>query len=187
MKWIDIYKIKDEARFHEKMTNNFLPVNYWVIKIVGLNAAVMLSAIYNKYIYAKANQQISKNGYFNCSVAGIKEICGLSPSQQKTALQKLCKYKFVNCVTNGFPKKRFITMFFSSYHMLDYEADIWADRKEQRKFERIKKHNEIMEKTNSWYAKILGDERSKVEEEECKNPPTIDFEESQTSSAKSVC
>ena len=93
--------------FETIASNNFISVNKSLIKIFGLNTAVLLSELINQYSYQRQIKKMS-NGFFCVSTEKLETNTGLSQHQQEQAINKLTKLGIVErCVFNSLAPQHF--------------------------------------------------------------------------------
>lgn len=76
------------------MTSDFIPVNVYLVRLLGQDAALMFARLYEEYQYQKSVRKMS-NDYFSCSVLRVKNSTGLSKEKKikKDLLQKYPQHK----------------------------------------------------------------------------------------------
>jgi hypothetical protein len=82
----------------------FWQVNKKIAKLVGLEAALLLSDLISKRQYFIENKDIQDGWFFNTS-ENIEIDTGLSPHQQKQSLNKLVENQFIEVKRYGIPAR----------------------------------------------------------------------------------
>ena len=88
-------------------SDNYIAVNKSLIKIVGLEAAVLLGNLASEYTYWEERDGL-KDGFFFSTVENIEDKTGLTSYQQRQAINKLVGLKIVEVKKMGIPAKRYI-------------------------------------------------------------------------------
>lgn len=87
--------------------NNFLVVNKDLMKMLGLESAVMLGELASEYVYWEAQGKLD-NGFFYSTVENVESNTTLTGYQQREALKKLKELGIVEIERKGIPAKRYI-------------------------------------------------------------------------------
>lgn len=87
--------------------NNFLVVNKDLMKMLGLESAVMLGELASEYVYWEAQGKLD-NGFFYSTVENVENNTTLTGYQQREALKKLKELGLVEIERKGIPAKRYI-------------------------------------------------------------------------------
>ena len=95
-------------------TTNFVSVSKPMIKIFGIESALMLCELYAEYRYYENNKQLEPDGSFFSTVENVETNVGLSKSQQLNAIKQLTNYGIIKKTVRGMPGKR--------YFQFQYEA-----------------------------------------------------------------
>ena len=80
--------LENEAKYILELEGNYIPLNIWSIKLLGLDAALMLATLYEEHLYQRSK---GNSGHFKCSIRTIKRRIGLSEGRQRKAIQVLVK------------------------------------------------------------------------------------------------
>lgn len=91
-------------------SRNFITVNKDLIKILGLEEAILLGELASEYDYW-FNQDKLDDGYFYSTVENIQEHTTLSDHKQRKALKKLKDKGLVDVKVKGIPAKRYIKIY----------------------------------------------------------------------------
>lgn len=81
-----------------------------VIKVLGTDAAVMLSEIADCYEFYEKHNMLREDGYFYFTVKAVKETFGFSKYKQATAIEILKNLGLIDVKIEGYPLRRFITV-----------------------------------------------------------------------------
>ena len=93
-------------QLHELFKDNFIMVNKSMIKIFGLEAAVLLAELYSEYRYWEEKNQLNEFGYFYSTKENIQANTGLSRAKQERAIAVLVDYGIIKQQNLGMPSKR---------------------------------------------------------------------------------
>lgn len=88
-------------------SDNYIVLNRDLIKLLGLQEAVLLCELCSEYKYWDINGGI-EDGCFYSTIENIEDKTGLSRFQQDKAFVKLKEQGFVELVLKGMPAKRYI-------------------------------------------------------------------------------
>ena len=114
----------DEAKAAEVITSDFIPVNMWMIKYLGLDATLFLSAAYEEFLYLRTKNKTYYKNSLIFSRRKAQQKTGLGEDRQKKAIETLSKQGLLYCrVEDGIPKKRVITFSFNSFHVFKNRLD----------------------------------------------------------------
>lgn len=86
---------------------NFISVNRDLIKLLGIETALLLGELASEFDYYYKQGQLI-NGYFYSTVENIKNNTGLSEHQQRKAFKILQEYGIVIVKKMGIPAKRYV-------------------------------------------------------------------------------
>lgn len=89
--------LENEAKYILELEENYIPLNIWSIKLLGLDAALMLAALYEDHLYQRSK---GNSDHFKCSINMIKRRIGLSESRQRKAIQVLIKHGLIQNYLN---------------------------------------------------------------------------------------
>ena len=87
-------------------SSNFITVNKSLLKMVGLEASVLLGELASEYVYFEGQEGL-EDGFFYSTIENIEERTTLSVHQQKTAIRKLKELGLIETKVKGVPAKRF--------------------------------------------------------------------------------
>lgn len=76
-------EVNAEKGLNDFMNDHSIILNYYLVKNLGIDAALMFGALYNDYYYNKRKQR------FSTSVNMIKNFTGLSAERQRKAIKTL--------------------------------------------------------------------------------------------------
>lgn len=77
----------------------------WIARRFGINEAILLSCLLNRYLIAKRTDELNKGDWFDRTEKDIQHDTALSPFQQRLALTNL--KAFISIKKQGVPPKRF--------------------------------------------------------------------------------
>lgn len=86
---------------------NYIMVSKPMIRVFGIEAALMLADLYSEYKYWDNKKQLTSDDYFFSTVENVENNVGLSKSQQLAAIKKLVDYGIIRKSLRGMPSKRF--------------------------------------------------------------------------------
>lgn len=101
------YKVKIMSITKLLSSDNFISVNKSLVKIVGLEAAVLLGNLASEYEYWESREEL-QDGFFFSTVENIEDKTGLTAYQQRQAINKLEGLKIIETRKMGIPAKRYI-------------------------------------------------------------------------------
>ena len=136
-------KIKLEIAEDELITSkvvgyNFIPVNPWLGRFIGFDAALMLGVIYEKSAYLKHTSNFLKRG-IPMSINYVKEITGMGEERQKKAIKVLQEHGLIEYWTRGsFPKRRFFSIKTGKYKEFNEKLTVFIEAE-------VKKSKELKE------------------------------------------
>jgi hypothetical protein len=88
-------------------SGNFISVNRDLIKVFGLETAILIGELASEYDYYSKRNELD-DGCFYSTVKNIKENTGLSEYQQRQAFKILIEYGIVDIIKKGLPAKRYV-------------------------------------------------------------------------------
>lgn len=88
-------------------TDGYIAVNKKVIRLVGLEEAIILGELCSEYTYWR-NENKLEDGMFYCTVENMEENTGLSIHKQRKAINNLESMGVISIVKKGLPAKRYI-------------------------------------------------------------------------------
>ena len=115
-----VEKWTGEAKATEVITANFIPVNMWMVRYLGIDATLFLSAAYEEFLFleSKGKTYSDNSIVFTYNKAQFK--IGLGKDRQKKAIEILKKHELIDCIIkNGIPKTRIISFNFSAFKAFD--------------------------------------------------------------------
>lgn len=89
-------------------SDSFITVNKDLIKLVGLEEAILIGELASEYDYWQKNNGLTEDGYFFSTQENIEDKTTLSPYQQRKAFNKLKELNLVEVSVRGLPAKRYI-------------------------------------------------------------------------------
>lgn len=87
-------------------SSNFITVNKTLMKVVGLEASVLLGELASEYAYWE-EQGILEDGFFYSTIENLEERTTLSVYKQQQAIQKLKELGLVETKLKGVPAKKY--------------------------------------------------------------------------------
>lgn len=84
-------------------SSGYFIVNKALCKKVGLLSAAVLGEMYSKYVYLKKNDKLTDDGYFYYTREDLEDSMGLSPYEQRKAINVLAKYGVMDSKLIGLP------------------------------------------------------------------------------------
>ena len=85
-------------------SNSFITVNKELIKLVGLEEAILIGELASEFDYWQKNNGLTEDGYFFSTVENIEEKTTLSDHKQRKALNRLKELGLLDVsVRNSFP------------------------------------------------------------------------------------
>lgn len=89
-------------------SQNFIAVNKELIKIFGLEEAIILGELASEYNYWEKLKQLDDEGYFFSTVENIEENTTIKEKRQRNALNNLKARGIIDVKLKGLPAKRYI-------------------------------------------------------------------------------
>ena len=86
---------------------NFIKLSRPLIKIFGLNGAVLLCDLYGEYLYWLKKNKVNEYGYFQSTVDNVTNNTGLSAYEQRAAIDLLTNYGVLKSHVYGMPAVRY--------------------------------------------------------------------------------
>lgn len=87
--------------------NNYVVLNRDLIRILGVNAALLLAELSSEYSYFEKEKMLQPDGSFFSTQENIEQHTTLTRSQQKPALDILISKGILQYVRKGMPAKRY--------------------------------------------------------------------------------
>lgn len=87
--------------------SNYIALNRTLIRILGLNAAVLACELVSQARYW-ASRGLLNDGWFFSTIGNVSSRCGLSKFQQSEAMKRLKDFSIVDVEYRGLPKKRYV-------------------------------------------------------------------------------
>lgn len=115
MKTNEIYELK--SLFTERHNNLSVPM----IRLFGLDAAVLLSEIYSQWRIKQKKDTYTDR--INLYVASTQFNTGLSPVRQRKALKVLSDYGIITFWVSGYPKIRTVRFNVKAFDKLKYDLE----------------------------------------------------------------
>lgn len=135
---IKLERAEDELITSKVVGYNFIPVNPWVGRFIGFDAALMLGVIYEKSAHLKHTSNFLKRG-IPMSINYVKEITGMGEERQKKAIKVLQEHGLIEYWTRGsFPKRRFFSIKTGKYKEFNEKLTVFIETE-------VKKSKELKE------------------------------------------
>ena len=87
---------------------NYFAFHKDLAKKLGLDEAIILGALINRYQYYFEHGKLDEEGMFYCTVETLENDTTLSDYKQRKALTNLQDGNFINIKLKGLPAKRYI-------------------------------------------------------------------------------
>ena len=134
----ELERAEDELITSKVVGYNFIPVNPWLGRFIGFDAALMLGVIYEKSAYLKHTSNFLKRG-IPMSINYVKEITGMGEERQKKAIKVLQEHGLIEYWTRGsFPKRRFFSIKTGKYKEFNEKLTVFIETE-------VKKSKELKE------------------------------------------
>lgn len=91
-------------------TDNYIIVNKDLIKLIGLEEAIVVGDLASMYLYLQRENRLTEDGFFYYTVESMQENTSLSDYQQRKALDSLKKLNIIEIERRDVPAKRFIKL-----------------------------------------------------------------------------
>lgn len=86
--------------------DNTLTINRPLAHVLGINAAIVFSALLSKQFYYEKRGMLDAKGYFYSTIADLEESTSLSKRKQSSAIDTLIEFELIDCQKRGMPAKR---------------------------------------------------------------------------------
>ncbi len=93
---------------HLLANDGFICVNKHIIKLLGLEEAVLLGELVSIYTYNE-NKDTLEDGWFYATIEKIENNTGLSAYKQQQTINRLCEIGILKQKLIGMPRKRYLT------------------------------------------------------------------------------
>lgn len=128
----------NEKEFEDVFGTYFIMLSKPMIKIFGLEAALLLCDLYSEYRYWKTKNRLQIDGSFFSTIENVEHNTGLTGRQQGPAIKKLIEYGILSKSVRGMPSKRYFS--FNIKGLQKLRKDIRTEIKKDK--ERITKRRE---------------------------------------------
>jgi len=157
----------------DRLLDSCIPVNIWIIRILGLDAALMLGKLINQYNYLISIGRLYDT--FTLSTSSAQKYTGLGKTRQKKAIKALCDYGIIDYSVGGLPSKRYFSFRGDfDYTKLDSDIERLKLEDEQSIVKIAEKHDQISEKISAWRdkkrAKEIDEMISNIDDSQITNP-----------------
>lgn len=89
-------------------SRNFIAVNKTLVKIFGLEEAIILGELASEYAYWQDRNELDAEGFFFSTVENIEENTALKEKRQRKAINNLQNAGIIEIKLKGLPAKRYI-------------------------------------------------------------------------------
>lgn len=93
---------------HLIASGNYIVVNRSFIKLMGLDAAVLLGELASEYLYFEGQDMLKDSEWFYSTVENLEANTGLSTYEQRQAINKLVSLGIIEVKKMGIPAKRWV-------------------------------------------------------------------------------
>ena len=93
---------------HLLSSGNYIVVNRSFIKLMGLDAAVLLGELASEYLYFEGQDMLKDSEWFYSTVENLETNTGLSTYEQRQAINKLVSLGIIEVKKMGIPAKRWV-------------------------------------------------------------------------------
>lgn len=150
------YKIDEDALLRTCTTTNYLIINKTLITLFGIECAVFLSNLIDKYFYFKENNRLKEENGFYCLHENQTKQTGLSIGKIRKCKKYLIEKNIISCRRIGTPakeyyflnKKTLLTLMNTSPIDFDRSSPSESDRSSPIDFDRSLYNNNKYNKTN---------------------------------------
>lgn len=87
--------------------DNTVTISRPLAHALGVNEAIIYSALIAKQIYYERRGMLDEDGYFYSTIADLNESTGLTRCKQDNAIKNLLETNLINYHTKGIPAKRY--------------------------------------------------------------------------------
>lgn len=139
----ELKRLDDEVSFAELITSDFIPLNIWLVKYLGLDAALFLSAAYEEVMFFRSLGK-EPTEWISLTKNKIKSKTGLGAARQQSAIEVLKNKNLIEVRNTEFvPKVRQIKFNYSEIGNLNEALE---DFKYEESDQKYKKRKEFQEK-----------------------------------------
>ena len=112
--------MKNKSKYIGMLLSNdgFIVINKSLIKLIGLNSAILIGELISEYNYYEKEKKLIDNTWFYSTTPNIEENTGLSRYQQDEAIKKLQKEKIIDIKIMGMPSKRYFKINYENIEKL---------------------------------------------------------------------
>lgn len=124
---IKLEKVENELAASNVVAYNFIPLNPWLVKFIGFDAAALLSTVYEKYTYLSQKGKV-KSDSITLSINDVKLVTGMGEDRQKKAIAVLKSLGLLDCSYSGLiPKRRVLTIIFNRFKAFEKDLKDFMD------------------------------------------------------------
>lgn len=131
-----------EKDFEKVFGYYYIMVSKPMIKIFGLEAALLLCNLYSEYRYWKTKKKLSTNNTFFSTIENVEHNTGLKKRQQQTAIKVLVEYGVLHKELHGIPPKRYFKFDERGIKKLRREIEFEIEKDKERKLNKIEDYSD---------------------------------------------
>ena len=155
-----VEQLKNEVEYANLITSSFIPLNMWLVRFLGLDAALFLSAAYEEVIYLRTRLK-EVSGHFALTKKKVQSKTGLGSARQKSAIEVLEKHNLIDVIVRpGVPKVREIRINYKEIHNFNEKLNEFIELE-------LKKTKEKREEFRTRLETVRYDFRQKLYSEQC--------------------
>lgn len=87
--------------------DNTITINRPLAHVLGVNEAIIYSALIAKQLYYERREMLDEDGYFYSTIADLNESTGLTRYKQDSAIKNLLETSLIDYHTKGTPARRY--------------------------------------------------------------------------------
>ena len=139
----ELKRFDDEVKFSNLITSDFIPLNIWLVRYLGLDATLFLSAAYEEVMFFRSLGK-EPTEWISLTKSKIKSKTGLGAARQQSAIEVLKNKNLIEVRNTEFvPKVRQIKFNYSEVNFLIEELEVFKFKESELK---RKKRRELQEK-----------------------------------------
>jgi hypothetical protein len=100
-------------------TGNYVPLNWDIVKSIGLNETILLARLCSMYDYFQHTKQLESGGWFFARVTDIENDTTFTKYQQQILLDSLAEYGLIEKKLSGMPRKRYVRFTKNTYNQME--------------------------------------------------------------------
>jgi len=106
--------------------NSWFSINRHIARSIGLNAAVFLSELIDKYEFFSSSGKLTEDGWFYLTIEDAEERTTLAKDAQRGSIKVLQSLGILQCKQMGMPSKRYFKI--NDIALGEWIQNIFADR-----------------------------------------------------------